>query len=217
MDARSWLPRRIPDQRVTIKMIKLHYQDWEHYLGLSLDSRSSCTRQKRNNMQLCHLMEWVRPYIAKGQPFSQAQASWLTPYLFTFPVSQQSCRDEFCFLITVSAKLPLRRGLVKSPESLELGFSVLKSLIKFGIPGIRWGLAWVKRESSPHPGERCLAGGGQTGHFAPKHGQWVKTSLGAERVRRRNVTCYWPTHSSAGFVEQAGDNFNFASPIVSWK
>ena len=156
MDARSWLPRRIPDQRVTIKMIKLHYQDWEHYLGLSLDSRSSCTRQKRNNMQLCHLMEWVRPYIAKGQPFSQAQASWLTPYLFTFPVSQ-SCRDEFSFLITVSAKLPLRRGLVKSPESLELEFSVLKSLIKFGIPGIRWGLAWVKRESSPHPGERCLA------------------------------------------------------------
>ena len=102
----SWLPRMIPDQRVTIKMIKLHYQDWEHYLCLSLDSRSSCTREERNNMQLCHLVEWVRPYIAKGQPFTQHRLLDSLQYLITFLFSQR-CRDEFCFLITVSAKLPL--------------------------------------------------------------------------------------------------------------
>ena len=157
--------------------------------------------------------ETLRPYTAKGQPFTQAEAPWLSPYLVTFLVSQ-SCRDEFCFLITVSAKPPLRWGLVKSPESLELGFSVLKSLIKFGIPGIRWGLARVKGRVLRIPGSSARLAGGQAGHFAPKHGQWVKTSLGAGRVRRRNVTCYWPTHSSSGFVEQVGDDFNFASPIV---
>ena len=169
MDARSWLPRRIPDQRVTIKMIKLHYQDGEHYLGLvsTPGAHAPGGRKQYAIMPFNGMGETLRPYTAKGQPFTQAEAPWLSPYLVTFLVSQ-SCRDEFCFLITVSAKLPLRWGLVKSPESLELGFSVLKSLIKFGIPGIRWGLARVKRESSPHPGELCLAGWWSDWTFCPK-------------------------------------------------
>ena len=95
----------IAEQRVTIKMSKLHYQGT---LFMPESRLQELMHQGEQKQYAIMLFSGMGETIHSQRSTFHTGSGFLALSIPHHIPNSQSCWDEFCFLITVSAKLPLR-------------------------------------------------------------------------------------------------------------